>query len=439
MKKCLLLVVFSVMTAAHAAVFMIDGKRVEGELHEEGGMRMLCTDALCMIVPDDAVRLDIPASKTDNSSAQTPAPQPQVLKLPTPSVIAQGYMNADDFVAFLKGDRPKDEWQMSDVGSGAFWLGLLMILVGGFLMNLTPCVLPMIPINLMVIGKSAIRGAWYGLGLTVAYGVLGLLAALGGMAFGTIQGNPYFNVAIAVIFVILGLALSGFFFIDLSKQRGGLAQKKKSMVPWLFAFFMGLVSAVLAGACVAPILISVLILTAKLYAEGQFLAVGLPFVLGLGMALPWPFLGAGMQALPKPGAWMKYVNKFFALLVFAFAIWYGYLAYRGFVGGEKDAGREMRDEGEAIAAIPSTFPSILNLNLQSQASTAITKPVLVDCWATWCKNCAAMEREVFTDPKVVEALKGFTVIKLQAENMKELTALSGLSEIRGLPAFIIYR
>ena len=77
-------------------------------------------------------------------------------------------------------------------------------------------------------------------------------------------------------------------------------RKNAYMLPGLFAFFMGMVSAVLAGACVAPILIAVLLLTAKLHAEGHVLALALPFVLGLGMGLPWPFAGAGLQVLPKP-------------------------------------------------------------------------------------------------------------------------------------------
>lgn len=346
--------------------------------------------------------------------------------------VAQGYMEAPAFIAFLKGEEAPESSLVDFSDSASFLqilLSLLAILLGGFLMNLTPCVLPMIPINLMIIGKSAARGAWYGLGIAIAYGVLGVLAAVGGMAFGTIQANPYFNLGIAALFVVLALALSGVFFIDLSKKRGGLAQKKSRMLPWLFAFFMGLVSAVLAGACVAPILIAVLLATAKLYAEGHVLALALPFVLGVGMALPWPFLGAGMQILPKPGAWMKWVNRSFALLVLGFAVWYAYLAYLGFTSQTPQPSQASHD---ALVATPANYFDVL---VEAELEE---KPILVDCWATWCKNCAAMER-VMEESEVKQELEGFTVIRLQAEDMRELKSLPGFGSIRGLPAFVITR
>jgi thiol:disulfide interchange protein len=284
----------------------------------------------------------------------------------------------------------------------------------------------------MVIGKSAARGALYGLGIALAYGAMGVLAAIGGMAFGEIQGNPWFNVAIAVLFVLLALALMGVFFIDLSKGRGGFAKRKTSMLPGLFAFFMGVVSAVLAGACVAPVLIAVLLLTAKLYAEGAALALGLPFVLGLGMALPWPFAGAGMQVLPRPGAWMKYVNKAFGVLVLGFAAWYGYLAYRGFAERVSEPGADetaQSGSNTSLAATPATFADALK---------GAKRPVLVDCWATWCKNCAAMEKTTFEDESVKAALEAYSVIKLQAEDISELKKLDGFGDVKGLPAFLIF-
>ena len=64
---------------------------------------------------------------------------------------------------------------------------------------------------------------------------------------------------------------------------------------------MGGVAALLAGACVAPVVIQVVLFASDLYAGGTQVALALPFPLGLGMALPWPLAGAGMAALPKPG------------------------------------------------------------------------------------------------------------------------------------------
>ena len=341
--------------------------------------------------------------------------------------IAEGFMGVEEFSAFLEGSASDP---LAGLTLGGAYLAAIL---GGLAMNLTPCVLPMVPINLMVIGKSALRGALYGLGIALAYGTMGLLAAFGGMAFGSIQGSPWFNLGIAVLFVLLSLALLDVFFVDFSKRRGAMAAKKQTMLPGLFAFFMGAVSAVLAGACVAPILIAVLLLAARLSAQGNWFALGLPFALGLGMALPWPFAGAGLQVLPKPGAWMKKVNVAFSVLVLCFAAWYARLAWIGFTaasGGEGSPAAATGEDGGATAleATPDTFADVL---------AGARRPVLVDCWATWCKNCRAMERKTLRDEKIQARLKDFTVIRLQAEDIDELVKLPGFETIKGLPAFVI--
>ncbi len=373
------------------ALFALFACGARAEIQIIDGVKYECVDGLCRMVEDD----DAAASSTEAL-----APASEKLR------IAQGYMSAEEFAGFLE-NRPVE----TPFAGKGLWLIVLLALVGGLLMNLTPCVLPMIPINLMIIGKSMKRGALYGAGIALAYGALGVAAAVGGLAFGTIQANPFFNAAVALVFVALGLSLCGVWFLDFSKHRFRAG-----------AFLMGVLGAVLAGACVAPILISVLLLTADLFAKGNVFALALPFVLGLGMALPWPFLGAGLQVLPKPGAWMKWVNKFFALVVFGFAVWYGTLAVKGFLR-----------TGEAMGAAGSCTPASF-----AQALGEAKRPVLVDCWASWCKNCSAMEREVLPEARVQEALKPFTVIRLQAEDMRELKALPGFGEIQGLPAFVIF-
>lgn len=350
-------------------------------------------------------------------------------------MISEGFMNVEEFLAFLAG-AAQDPLSGLSLG-GAFIAAIL----GGLAMNLTPCVLPMVPVNLMVIGKSAKRGALYGLGIALAYGAMGLAAALGGLAFGAIQGNPWFNLLVAVTFIFLALALSGVFAIDFSGARMKMSRtvnsKKQGFLGDFAALFMGCVSAVLAGACVAPVLVAVLLLTARLSAEGSVIALFLPFALGLGMGLPWPFAGAGMQVLPKPGAWMSKVEKLFAVIVLLFAAWYGYLAYQGFLPARTEAAAELATTETAsdglvwIPATPETF-------LQTLASAPKGKPVLVDCWATWCKNCRAMERKTLRDPEVAKKLSGFTLIRLQAEDIEKLTEIEHFREVKGLPAFAIF-
>ena len=385
MKKRIAIVAALMTLGALAEVQIIDGKKYE------------CRDGLCYLVEDDQVMPPI--------GGETPPPQGAVENRGADVRIAQGYMRAEEFIAFIENREPS-LWN-GRLARSHGWLLLLFVLLGGLAMNLTPCVLPMIPINLIVIGKSAKRGAAYGLGMAVAYGALGVAAAVGGLAFGAIQSSPWFNAAVSVVFVALSLALFGVWFLDLSKRRGAFAPRAGRGLG--FAFFMGAMSAVLAGACVAPVLIAVLLFTADLVARGKMLALGLPFVMGVGMALPWPFAGAGMKVLPKPGVWMKWVNRAFGVVVLGFAAWYGWLAWKGF---------------SIVGAGETPPPHAVQLStLNSQLLTA-PRPVLVDCWATWCKNCAAMDR-VMAEPKVRGALKPFTVIKLQAEDISELRKLKG--------------
>ena len=95
----------------------------------------------------------------------------------------------------------------------------------------------------------------------------------------------------------------------------------------LLAFGMGSIAALLAGACVAPVVVQVVLFSSNLYATGTRLALALPFCLGIGMAVPWPIAGAGIAALPRPGAWMVRVKQVFGVVILATAVYYGYEAY----------------------------------------------------------------------------------------------------------------
>ena len=330
--------------------------------------------------------------------------------------LALGYMDAATFTAFLS-DTPTAADRLGDASVA---MAFLLVLLGGLLMNLTPCVLPLVPVSLVLVGRGGARGTAYGLGMTLAYGALGLAAAFGGLAFGAIQASPWFNLVVALVFLVLGLATSEVFFIDFSRFRprpaagGGVVPPRGLLGP----FFLGTGTAVLAGACVAPILLATLVLSAKWFAEGRVWAVALPFVLGAGMGLPWPFITAGMSVLPRPGAWMRWVNRAFAVVLFGFAVWYGWLAWGGFTARAEDAPAPVQEGVQADGA---------------------TRPRLVIVGAPWCKNCTAMERSTLKEPAVVAALSKFAVSHVEINTFADLANYSDLAglDIKGVPAYVV--
>lgn len=340
--------------------------------------------------------------------------------------VAMGYMKPDAFLAFLRGGPAADA--DAPLARHSLAVVLLLVLLGGLAANLTPCVLPLVPVNLVLVGRGWQRGAAYGLGIALAYGSLGLAAAFGGLAFGAIQSNPWFNAFVAVVFTVLGLAMGEVFFIDFTKYRLRVTGTGGRVRGLGGVFLLGVGAAVLAGACVEPILLATLVLTAKWCAAGKTWAVVLPFILGVGMGLPWPFAAAGLSVLPKPGAWMRWVNRIFALVLFGMAVWYGRLAWTGF------RGPAVETAADHLAATPETWEAVF------AGAQAKGRPVFVDVWASWCKNCLAMERTTFRAPEVVRALAPFTVVRLQAEDpaaFQKLKDFAGLG-IKGFPAFVIF-
>ena len=131
--------------------------------------------------------------------------------------------------------------------------------------------------------------------------MLGLIVILTAGTFGTINATPWFNLGIAVLFVVLALAMFDVLVIDFSRFSTRFNVGDGGRGTFLVAFGMGAVAALLAGACVAPVVIQVVLFSSNLYASGTALALALPFLLGVGMAIPWPIAGAGIAALPQPG------------------------------------------------------------------------------------------------------------------------------------------
>ncbi|MFA5204550.1 MAG: protein-disulfide reductase DsbD domain-containing protein [Lentisphaeria bacterium] len=358
---------------------------------------------------------------------------------------ASGYLEAKPFLAFLDQARAGGERTGAEPGLErlTLWALLLAVLAGGLALNLTPCVLPMIPVTLAIIGAGAraggprrhgfLVGTAYGAGLTLAYGALGVAAVLTGARFGGLNASPWFNGAMALLFALLALAMAGVFNLDFTRfRRGGPVRDTAGAARPLaaragLAFVLGLVAAPLAGACVAPVVVAVLLLAGRLHAAGNPAGLLLPFLLGLGMALPWPLAGAGLGLLPKPGRWMQGVKYGFAVLILGLAGYYGHLAWT--------LARGPAGQAAGAAATPN-----LALADGLRRARAEHKPLVVDFWATWCKNCLAMDATTFRDPAVRQRLeRDFIVVKYQAEQPDRPPAKTVLDHfaVPGLPTYLI--
>ena len=360
-----------------------------------------------------------------------------------------GFMPAAPFLGFLedaKAGRGLEESPLARLKELGLGVTLLLIFLGGIGLNLTPCVLPLIPINLAIIGAGSgarsrrlgfALGGIYGAGMALAYGALGLVVVLTGSKFGTLNSTISFNVLVAVLFVVLALGMFDLVNINFSRFRTrrsatAAASARGQMV---VAFSMGTVAALLAGACVAPVVISVLLLSTQLYGQGHVAGLLLPFLLGLGMALPWPFAGAGLTFLPKPGRWMKWTKYAFGSLILAFAGYYAHLAF------------DLSRSQPGVTALATPHPGV---NLQAATADEVLaqalirgqsehRPVFVDFAASWCKNCVAMDEAVLGSAEVQRRLKDFVVVRYQAERPNESPAREVLDRfgVIGLPTYVV--
>ena len=306
----------------------------------------------------------------------------------------------------------------------------------------------MIPINLTLIGASGPNasrsarfglGLVYGLGMALVYGALGLVVVLTGSVFGAINSSPVFNGAIAVLFFALALAMFDVWQLDFSRFRKTSGLAGRARLPAILV--MGGISALLAGACVAPVLIAVLALSGSLYAQGVGLALALPFLLGVGMALPWPLAAAGLAILPKPGAWMEKIKKVFGVLILLLALYYAWNALSAFRTPAPSA-----SAGDAAPAespfrrfdFSSDSPEAFDALLREAAAAG--QPVLIDFGAHWCKVCKLMDATTLHDPAVVARLQDVFPIQILADQPNKPPARDRLAPfaVQGFPTFLLY-
>jgi thiol:disulfide interchange protein DsbD len=201
----------------------------------------------------------------------------------------------------------------------SFFLAPLIAYLGGFLVGLTPCVYPVIPVTIAVIGANSVRSRaqsfslslFYVLGIALTYTALGIFAALSGMLFGQIQSNPWTYFIMANICILMALSMFGVFNLPMYTPKAvSRFQARKKTEGCFGSLLLGVLSGFVLGPCTTPVL--AVLLT---YVAGkQNIVFGslLLFLFSLGMGTLLILIGTftGFLArLPKSGAWMTGISR----------------------------------------------------------------------------------------------------------------------------------
>ncbi|OGQ05361.1 MAG: hypothetical protein A3F82_00890 [Deltaproteobacteria bacterium RIFCSPLOWO2_12_FULL_44_12] len=298
----------------------------------------------------------------------------------------------------------------SQVWEQSGWIMLVVVFIGGFLTSLTPCVLPLIPITLLIIGVRAEspvkRNLFLSLslvvGLALTYAALGVLAVALGKSLGFIFQEKWIVILLALLFFILSLSMFGLYEIHLPLF---LREKLNNIKGHgaMGAFASGMVTGVLAAPCAGPVVGSLLLFVAgtQSYFQGFFLL----FVYAMGMGLLFVVLGTGygiLQGRFQGFGLSVWIKRFLGVLLLIGALFY----LNTVVPLQKGFDILMKYK----EPVPWLSSDVAGLEIAKKEQ----KIMLVDFYAEWCPPCKELEIGFFRKPEVVELLKKMVPVRIDA-------------------------
>lgn len=398
----------------------------------------------------------------------------------------------------LEQPRPIGTQSVGDTGLGAWGLGawglaLLAALVGGVILNLMPCVLPVLAIKVLGFAchsehsraSQRAQGLAYTAGVVLSFVALGALM-LGLRASGEQLGwgfhmqSPAVLAVLATLFTLLGLNLAGVFEIgSVLPHRVASLQARHPVVD---AFLSGVLAVAIASPCTAPFMGASLGYAVSLPAVQ---ALGIFAALGLGLALP--FLAAAWVPavgnwLPRPGAWMDTFRRFMAFPMFATVVWLVWVL--GQQSGMDGAGAllaillmlcmllwALTLHGKAkfyfaifsIAVLAYITPAIGVYIIKTVDVPTATvqaderwqnwepgrvdqllakgQPVFVDFTAAWCVTCQFNKKSTLSKPELLAEFDAKKVQLLRADWTRRDPAIgAALKDLgrSGVPVYVLY-
>lgn len=453
---------------------------------------MGCSDeGLCYPPIKKTMALDL----TDAKTSQRAPPAPAMAEVPPPSAIAPlpaaPVTESTEIARLFKG--------------GSFWLIVSFFFGAGLLLALTPCVFPMIPIlSGIIVGRghkitkmhAFTLSLAYVMGMAITYAAAGVAAGFSGQLISNALQTPWVLGSFSALFVLLSLSMFGLYELQLpsswqSKLTGASNRLHGGHLSGVFA--MGALSAVIMGPCVAAPLAGALLYIGQTH-DAVLGGVAL-FALALGMGAPLLLIGTSAGALlPKAGAWMESVKRFFGVMLLALAIWivqpllpigvqmllwaallifsgvylraldalpqnaggwhrlfkgFGLIALllgvaylAGALSGARDLLRPLGNIGRAEAQAPATlqFSRVTDAaDLDRRLAQARGQAVMLDFYADWCVSCKEMERFTFADAAVQARLKPVLLLKADVTaNSDADQALLKRFSLYGPPAILFF-
>lgn len=298
----------------------------------------------------------------------------------------------------------------SKIFSQHFVIILLVVFLGGFLTSLTPCVLPVIPITLMIIGVRSDRhwsrnlalSAVLALGLAAVYALLGVLAVALGKGLGFVFQQKWVVLTLAVGYFLLALSMFGLFEIHLPQFVRNRLNQIKSHGLW-GAFVSGGAAGILAAPCAGPVVGALLLYVAA--TQSYLLGFGLLFWYALGMGVLFLALGTGYGVLEgrfRRLGFTHWVERFLGVLLLLGSLFYLNTVF------------PIQKNIEGWLNQP---PPVEWLNSEAEGlerARAEHKIMLIDFYADWCAPCKELELGFFRKPEVVALLKQMVPVRIDA-------------------------
>ena len=378
---------------------------------------------------------------------------------------------------------PNNETPIQTSPTGNLPLMLLFALLGGMILNLMPCVFPVLSIKALSLTSAHankhskhLHGLAYTLGIVLSFmSIAALLMMLrrGGEAIGwgfQLQ-SPVFVGLLVYLFVLMGLSFSG--LLSMGTKLMSLGQSTTEGNGLTASFMTGLLATLVASPCTAPFMGTAL---GFALAQPAWLAMSVFIALGLGMALPllllswWPGMA---ERMPRPGVWMERFKEFLAFPLYLTAVWLLWVLGRqtdsdtvtALIGGivlilfalwllkaHKNTLTIVIALIFATLALIVPWQTHLNdddaTNPWEPYSTAKLerlrdsgKPVFINLTADWCITCLANEKLALSSAQFLEVLqeKKITYLKGDWTNYNpEITALLNLHHRSGVPLYLFY-